>query len=270
MNEYPTYPMHVSVVVMSAEQLQQVYAVLAGDSRRVPYVPNTGDRPETVPAGNAVAAKPGTYLASAGPETSAPAEQESAGNGPTATSTASPSDAELDAHGHPWSEELHASTKTKTKEGLWRMKPGATRPEPMPGFPIEEASQANETADTATEQAGSSPTPEPDSAPASQDGSPADGEEEDEFAAFRAAAAKVEEVAETAKASVPARKWTDADLGALCNQAAVKMGDPSPIKEIIAEYVPEGEVAHSRNIPEDKRDDFAKAIEAKAGIEFAG
>ena len=85
-----------------------------------------------------------------------------------------------------------------------------------------------------------------------------------------AAAKQVQAVAEEAKASVPARKWTDADLGALCNQAAVKMGDPSPIKEIIAEYVPEGEVAHSRNIPDEKRDDFAKAIEAKAGIEFAG
>jgi hypothetical protein len=35
-------------------------------------------------------------------------------------------------------------------------------------------------------------------------------------------------------------------------------------------YVPEGQVAHSRNIPEDKRAEFVAAVEAKAGIEFAG
>jgi hypothetical protein len=34
--------------------------------------------------------------------------------------------------------------------------------------------------------------------------------------------------------------------------------------------VPEGQVAHSRNIPEDKRAEFVKDVEAKAGIEFAG
>jgi hypothetical protein len=59
-------------------------------------------------------------------------------------------------------------------------------------------------------------------------------------------------------------------LGALCNQAAVKLGDPSPIKEIIAQYVPEGQVAHSRNIPEDKRAEFVKAVEAKAGMNSPG
>jgi hypothetical protein len=69
---------------------------------------------------------------------------------------------------------------------------------------------------------------------------------------------------------VPARQYSDADLGALCNQAAVKLGDPSPIKEIIASYTPEGQVAHSRNIPADKRAEFVKAVETKAGIEFAG
>jgi len=34
--------------------------------------------------------------------------------------------------------------------------------------------------------------------------------------------------------------------------------------------VPAGEVPHSRNIPEDKREAFAKALEARAGITFEG
>jgi hypothetical protein len=50
----------------------------------------------------------------------------------------------------------------------------------------------------------------------------------------------------------------------------VKLGDPSPIKEIIASFTPEGQVAHSRNIPADKRAEFVKAVEDKAGIQFAG
>lgn len=42
---------------------------------------------------------------------------------------------EIDADGHPWSAEIHAASKSKTKAGLWRMKVGATRPAPLPGFP---------------------------------------------------------------------------------------------------------------------------------------
>ena len=94
--------------------------------------------------------------------------------------------------------------------------------------------------------------------------------EDDEFAAFRAASEKVEAEDAAAVASVPARKWTDADLSSLCNQAALKLGDPVPVKAIIAQFVPEGEVQHSRMIPDAKRAEFAAAIEAKAGIEFAG
>lgn len=60
------------------------------------------------------------------------------------------------------------------------------------------------------------------------------------------------------------------ELGALCNQAAVKLGDPAPVKEIIAKFVPEGQVAHSRNIPAEQREAFAKEVETKAGIQFAG
>jgi glycine/D-amino acid oxidase-like deaminating enzyme len=151
------------------------------------------------------------------------------------------------------------------------MKVGVTRPEPKAGFPkttetpssTSTPSQASPAADGATEPAGSSPTEAPASAAASQ-------EDDDEFAAFREAAAKADAADTAAAASVPPRAYTDADLGALCNQAAVKMNDPAPVKALIAEFVPQGEVAHSRNVPADKRADFVKAVEAKAGIEFAG
>lgn len=42
---------------------------------------------------------------------------------------------QVDAHGWPWSADLHAVTRNLTKEGLWRMKVGVTRPDPKPGFP---------------------------------------------------------------------------------------------------------------------------------------
>lgn len=41
----------------------------------------------------------------------------------------------LDAEGWPFDPEIHAATQTQTKAGLWRMKVGATRPDPKPGFP---------------------------------------------------------------------------------------------------------------------------------------
>jgi hypothetical protein len=173
-------------------------------------------------------------------------------------------DAELDAHGHPWSADLHASTKGKTKEGLWRMKPGATRPDPKPGFPIEDVSTSTESTGE-TESTPSEVAPIEDAAPTE----PAPTED-DEFAAFRAADAKLAEQDAAAVASIPARKFTDADLSAVCNQAAVKLGDPAPVKALIAEFVPEGEIQHSRMIPDAKRADFVAAVEAKAGIEFAG
>jgi hypothetical protein len=165
-------------------------------------------------------------------------------------------DGTVDAHGWPWSPDLHASTKGVTKDGLWRMKVGVTRPDPKPGFPI---------GNTGTVSNG-----EESSVPATAPTETASPVEDDEFAAFREAAAKADANDAAAKATVPARKWTDADLGALCNQAALKMGDPGPVKEIIATFVPAGEVSHSRNIPAEKREEFAKAVEAKVGIEFAG
>lgn len=198
-------------------------------------------------------------------ERSAPSDNSANGDqfsiSTTATTDASLSDAEIDAHGHPWSADMHASTKGKTKDGLWRMKVGVSRPDPLPGFPVGEEAIGTSLA-TDTSSATSADATEVESAPAATD--------EDEFAAFRAAADASNAADEAAAASVPARTFSDADLGALCNQAAVKLGDPSPVKEIIAKYVPEGQVAHSRNIPEDQREEFAAEIEAKAGVQFAG
>lgn len=179
-------------------------------------------------------------------------------------------DSVVDAHGWPWSADLHASTKGLTKEGLWRMKVGATRPEPKPGFPKEGSTPATGTEAVTSSTSATSQVAEEPAATGTSPAPTATQEDDDEFAAFRAAAEKSDAADAKAATSVPARKWTDADLSVLCNQAAVKLGDPSPVKETIMQFVPDGEVPHSRNIPEDKREDFAKAIEAKAGIEFAG
>ena len=157
-------------------------------------------------------------------------------------------DVAVDADGAPFDPTVH--TGTKTKAGLWRRKKGA-----------------GEATGTEQETASTSATSETATAAA---GGPSATDDEDEFAAFREAAEKSDAADASAKASVPARKWTDADLGSLCNQAAQKLGAPAPIKELIAKFTPEGEVAHSRNIPEAVREEFAQAVEAKAGIEFAG
>lgn len=251
MNDPNKFPMHVNIVVSSMSQLASVYALLGGVAN-VPAA--SGNAPVAVKSDTAPVSE-----ASAMPESPT-----SDGTGPIATTDASPSDGELDAGGWPWNEEMHASTKTKTKEGYWRMKVGVSRPEPKPGFPVGEASPPTgiSSAGPVPEASASAFAPTP--VVTVQDG------EDDEFAAFRAAAAKSDAEDAAAKASAPARKWTDADLGALCNQAAVKLGDPAPVKTIISEFVPAGEVAHSRNIPEADRDAFARAIEQKAGIEFAG
>jgi hypothetical protein len=172
---------------------------------------------------------------------------------------------ELDSSGIPFDASIH--TGTKNKDGTWRVKKGmagkAAELEPIKTISeTSTPSPANQIADTATEPAGSLQTEEPASVAVSQD--------EDEFAAFTAAAAKIDEIEAEAVASIPERVWTDADLGALCNQAAIKLNDPVPVKALIAEFVPAGEVAHSRNVPADKRAAFVAAIEAKAGIKFAG
>lgn len=166
---------------------------------------------------------------------------------------------EVDAAGWPWDASLHASTQGKTKDGLWRMKVGVSRPDPKPGFPVNGA--AGTGTGSGAVSGGSAPAA---AAPASAT------DEDDEFAAFAQAQAKVGTEDAAAAAGAPARKWTDADLGALCNQAAIKLGDPGPVREIIAAYIPADATAHSRNVPEDKREAFAQAIETKADIKFAG
>lgn len=226
-------PLFVTIAVTSIEQLTSVYALLGG----------------AVPVAKAAAA-PKAESSAAVPEATVAPKDDTAG-------ASLSDDGTVDAHGWAWSESLHASTKGMTKDGLWRMRVGVTRPDPKPGFPL------------STGSTGTANTGEASNAPVSAPAGDA-GQDDDEFAAFRAAAAKSDAEDAAAKASVPARKWTDADLGALCNQAATKLGDPTPVKEIIAEFVPEGEVSHSRNIPDDRRAEFAAAVEAKAGIEFAG
>jgi hypothetical protein len=175
-------------------------------------------------------------------------------------------DAEVDTGGHPWSPDLHASTKNKTKDGYWRMKVGVSRPADKPGFPKSDG--AASTGATGTSASGT--VSEATGSASNGNAGPATADEDDEFAAFRAAADKQSATDSTAAANVPARKWTEADLGALCNQAAVKLGDPDPVRKVIAAFVPEGQVGHSRNVPEDKREEFAQAIEKAAGITFAG
>lgn len=165
----------------------------------------------------------------------------------------------LDAHGHPWSADLHASTKAMTKEGIWRMKPGATRPAPMPGYPKE--GTAPETSNTGVIENG---TIENVQKPVSETSGTAetwtDGTDEDEFAAF-----KTDETP-----SVPEREWTDADMSKLCNQAATKMGGPDGVKNLISVYTAAGKPAHSRNIPVEDRERFAQEVEALAGITYEG
>ena len=232
-------PLFVTIAVTSIEQLTSVYALLGGA------------------APVAKAATPKAESSAAAP---APVAEPSQASGVAEASHAATDDGTVDADGWPWSADLHASTKSMTSAGLWRMKVGVTRPDPKPGFP-----KTAETGSTGTANTG-----EASNAPVSAPAGDASPVEDDEFAAFREAAAKADANDAAAKANVPARKWTGADLGALCNQAALKMGDPQPVKDIIATFVPTGEVAHSRNIPDEKRAEFAAAVEAKAGIEFAG
>lgn len=214
----------------------------------------------------------GNATANLSPPTTSPADEkplDPAQSGALASGNSAPANAdtgEIDAAGHPWSEALHASTKGKTKDGLWRMKVGVSRPVPVPGFPKDAASSAGATGTQSNgtgSQAGGSATG-PNAGPVTPD------QDADEFAAFRAAADKASATDANAAASVPARKWSDSDLSALCNQAATKLNDPTPVREVIAKFVPEGQVQHSRCIPEASREAFAKAIEEKAGITFAG
>lgn len=259
------FPMHVGIVVMNAAQLAAVYSLLGGAS---------AGAIATSSAGNPVSAKPVTAPVSGGGETPVQESQASAGSGQTVTNSAPPSEVPagaegVDAHGWPWSADMHASTGTKTKEGLWRMKVGVSRPDPKPGYPIDQGNNAAQTGATSTPTNGAAAEQAASATGATAGVSP-EADEEDEFAAFRAAAAQSDAKAAEAAASAPARKYSDSDLAVLCNDAAVKLGDPVPVKALIAEYVGEGAVAHSRNVPEDRRAAFVAAVEAKAGITFKG
>lgn len=238
-----------------AEQYRAVCALLGGAAVAALSAPP--GNVDTTDAAPKPAAEPSASAAEASPAVATDA----GANAPAA-------DGEIDAHGHPWSADLHASTKGKTKDGLWRMKVGVSRPDPLPGFPADSnASSAGTGTSSETEAPSATSQTATDSASGQGDTS---GGEDDEFAAFRAAAAAGDATDAAAAAAVPARQFSDADLGALCNQAAVKLGDPTPVKEIIAKFTPEGQVAHSRNIPAERREEFAKEVEAKAGIQFAG
>jgi hypothetical protein len=57
------------------------------------------------------------------------------GNGTANAATDTETPGDLDSDGHPYNEALHATTKSKTKDGRWRMKVGKTRPAPAPGYP---------------------------------------------------------------------------------------------------------------------------------------
>lgn len=245
MSEPNNYPMHISIVVTSQAQLSSVYALLGAGVL------------------NSIVDAALFYDLSDAVEPAAEQSADGAAASPPASEAAD--DGEVDAGGWLWSADLHASTKGKTKDGYWRMKVGVTRPADKPGFPVSGAGAAAAASPEPSQSESAS-----DAGAAAASAAASSSEEDDEFAAFREAAAKSDATDAAAAAAAPARKWTDADLGALCNQAAVKLGDPAPIKGLIAEYVAEGEVAHSRNIAEDKRAAFAAAVEAKAGISFAG
>lgn len=236
--------LHIPVDADDERQLRGVYAVLASPTALAAALAAL----EGGSSGNIAAP-----VAERAPTAPKPADNPVE---PAAAEEAS-GNVDIDAHGHPWSEDLHASTKGKTKDGLWRLKPGASRPDPLPGFPKEEA--GNGGTGTASPSA-----PEPSAEAATTgDAGPAPADEDDEFAAFASAANE-------AAAEKPARSWSDADLSKLCNQAAQALGGPDKIRELIAKYVPEGSTAHSRNILEEDREDFAQSVESAAGIEFAG
>lgn len=248
----------------------------------------------------ALGAVPSTPLAPA-----APAAQPSASPVPPepSGSTELPasgnlSDVELDAAGVAWDAAKHAGTKAKVASGLWRMKVGVKRApgegeEAIPkdgGSPTVPSVGA---APAATPIPPVSVTPPAPPAPPIDPNRPTDpnfchdngnGTEqwfvngawdagqhpipvtmdapfivEDEFAAFASAAGSVS----------TERTWTDADLAMLGNQAAQKVGAPEPIKAVIAKYATPGGIGHSREIPVESREAYARELEATFGFQYA-
>jgi len=246
----------------------------------------------STPIGEPIADAPASPTPSA-PTSPAPTE-------PAApASPAANGEAKVDAAGTPFDPARH--TGSIVKSGLWRLKAGVARGpgegEDSPNYVAPGGSIPGTAAPATPPPAPAEPTPPPPPAAPAVDpnrpttegythdngdgteqwyingawdagkhpipGAAATTAEDDEFAAFRNAAAAA------APAEAGARSWTDADLSALCNQAAVASGAPEKVKVIITKFVGD-EVAHSRNIPADKREEFALEVEAAFGITYAG
>ena len=157
----------------------------------------------------------------------------------------------VDADGWHWTAELHSASKTLLKDGRWRMKNGVERPAPKT-TQVEETEEVEEVEDATK-------VPQDSFSEAVKE-TMAD-EPADEFAAFAATQAEPEAVERT---------WTDADMSKLANQAAQALGAPDKVKDLIAQYCPEGALPRSTNIQGGQREAFAQALEALAGIKYAG
>lgn len=166
---------------------------------------------------------------------------------------------ELDAHGHPWSADLHASTKGKTQDGLWRMGRGKERPEPMPGYPkgaenpapVEDVIQPSEKVPVGPETIVITEGP---------------ADIDDEFAQF---ATKTEEPAASTEA--PAREWSDADVSNAANWAVNSLGGkPEGIVALRDKYIPAGMVPKTMNIPVEDREAFVQDLEKLVGAAYPG
>lgn len=217
-------------LTLPVSKLAAVYALLAGAASPAVLRGST--------AAVAEAPKASTGNSASVAETPATETSPSVENAGTASTPAAPAssenDGQRDAAGTLFDPARH--TGTKVKSGLWRMKTGLSR-------------GPNEGEDSPTYVNPNGGTPAPAAA------------EDDEFAAFRAAATP---------AATTERSWTDADLSQLCNQAAIADGGPDRVKGIIAEFVPAGAQQHSRSIPAHQREAFAQKVEATFGIKYAG
>lgn len=240
MSEYHQDNLITVSLTLPVSKLAAVYALLAGAASPAVLRGSTAAAAEgpKASAGNSasVAETPAT-------ETSPSVENAGTASTPAA-SASSENDGQRDAAGTLFDPARH--TGTKVKSGLWRMKTGLSR---GPNEGEDSPTYVNPNGGTPAPAAASSAAPS--TAPA----------EDDEFAAFRAAATP---------AATTERSWTDADLSQLCNQAAIADGGPDRVKGIIAEFVPAGAQQHSRSIPAHQREAFAQKVEATFGIKYAG
>jgi len=77
----------------------------------------------------------------------------------------------------------------------------------------------------------------------------------------------------------PLRRWADEDLRRLCNFAVYAQPDDAQglhgigthkVQRVIARYVPDGSDIHSRFIPEDQREIFARELERTFKFTYRG